>query len=138
MASLRIVTVLSALFAFAIACHLVDAVRVDPRPPADHDDSESGVTFAVIGDWGNGPDGDYDAAWYKTPNDLPYFRRGQLAVATALGVKCQQLSCKFVLNGGDSFYNLGIDAKKGIYDPQWNTSFKYVYNASSLQVSYCS
>ena len=93
------------------------------------------VTFAVMGDWGNGPDGDYDLTYYKTPADLQFFRQGQKAVGAAMGAKCKELKCAFVLNTGDSFYNLGIDAAKGIYDPQWKSSFKDIYNHSSLQVT---
>ena len=94
------------------------------------------VTFAVMGDWGNGPDGDYDATYYNDPDKLKY-RQGQKAVAAAMGAKCKEVKCAFVINTGDNFYNLGIDAAQGVYDPQWKTSFKDLYNDSSLQVRSC-
>lgn len=45
-----------------------------------------------------------------------------------------RVGCEFVIATGDNFYSSGIAAEKGPYDPQWKTSFRDIYNASSLQV----
>ena len=41
-----------------------------------------------------------------------------------------------MVNTGDNFYNLGISTELGVVDPQWNTSFSNIYNASSLQIPF--
>jgi len=58
----------------------------------------------------------------------------QVLVGQALGRKCASANCKFVINTGDNFYNLGINSILGVVDPQWNTSFHSVYSDASLQV----
>ena len=80
-------------------------------------------------------DGDYQ---YLAASDITYNNvvdyPAQVLVGQALGRKCASANCKFVINTGDNFYNLGINSILGVVDPQWNTSFHSVYSDASLQV----
>lgn len=45
-----------------------------------------------------------------------------------------RLACKYVLNTGENFPDLGIDMNQSVYDPQFAYNYNLVYTASSLQV----
>eukprot|EP00897_Mesotaenium_endlicherianum_P007199 jgi/Mesen1/6507/ME000332S05514 len=81
-------------------------------------------------------DGDFSLLSKKNNASKLLFRDSQAAVGKGLGVICQTLKCKFVINNGDNFYNLGIDKELGVTDPQFKTSFHDIYNAKSLRVPF--
>ena len=48
-----------------------------------------------------------------------------------MGATCKAYGgCDFILNNGDSFYDLGIT--QGVTDPQWNNTFVSVFNAAGI------
>jgi tartrate-resistant acid phosphatase type 5 len=69
-------------------------------------------TFLVLGDWG--------------------FRgsAGQRKVAAAMTSVANQIAPRFVISVGDNFYGKGVQS---VDDPQWQTSFEAVYDASELR-----
>eukprot|EP01068_Selenidium_serpulae_P007911 Selendium_serpulae@DN4838_c0_g1_i2.p1 len=79
-----------------------------------HGSSE--MTFLTIGDWGkNGPP--------------------QTDVADAMAEVAARKNVSYVINVGDSFYELGV---KDIHDDAWTTIFDNVYHQDSLQVPWYS
>jgi tartrate-resistant acid phosphatase type 5 len=78
---------------------IVDDDPPPPSPPA------SVVRFAAIGDTGKG-------------------NEGQNAVARALGSKCAEAGCDYVLALGDNIYEEGVTS---VADPQFETKFQQPY-----------
>jgi acid phosphatase len=74
--------------------------------------SDSGLAFVVIGDWGNGRD-------------------GQRAVAVGLAQSAGEIGAKFVITTGDNFYRPGV---RSTTDKLWRTRFEDVYTSPALQV----
>jgi acid phosphatase len=74
--------------------------------------SDSGLAFVVMGDWGNGRD-------------------GQKAVAVSLAQRAGEIGAKFVITTGDNFYPRGV---RSTTDKLWRTRFEDVYTPPALQV----
>ena len=72
--------------------------------------SSPNVTFLMIGDWGK--EGD-----------------ALTANAKAMGEKAKEINADFVFCLGDNFYFLGVQSTT---DPKWKTTFRDVFNATSL------
>jgi tartrate-resistant acid phosphatase type 5 len=93
---------------------MVLCVAVVPPAAAFH--------FMSIGDWGCVPVGGFGA-------------RDERVVAKSFADKAANLSAKFVLNTGDSFYRCGVHSKS---DEVWNTTFEDVFHEDSMLVPWYS
>lgn len=78
--------------------------------------------FMSIGDWGCIPAGGFAA------ND-------ERVVAKSFAAIASNLSAKFVLNTGDSFYRCGVHSKR---DEVWNSTFENVFSEDSMLVPWYS
>ena len=73
-------------------------------------------------------DGDYSLVGGFVQDDA----NSMIAVGKALAKTCWDQRCDFVINTGDNFYVLGIDATLGPADPQWDIFFNNVFNSKIL------
>lgn len=87
---------------------LVSAQVALPTAPIPADN----MHFLSLGDWG------------KVNSD-------QAAVAKQMGLYAQQFNASFLLAIGDNYYEDGVAS---VDDPQWETTYRDVYTAQSLQV----
>ena len=111
------------------------------------------IVYASFGDWGWGVGGnnsllqDATAASCMTLGsaayaascignqghytNVGYAQISQKAVANAIGAACLAYGgCDFLMNTGDSFYDLGITG--GVTDPQWANAYLNVYTHPAL------
>ena len=119
-------------------------------PPAKTPDT---IVYASFGDWGWGVGGnnsllqDATAASCMTLSsaayaascignqghytNVGYAQISQKAVANAIGAACSAYGgCDFLMNTGDSFYDLGLTG--GVTDQQWATAYQSVYTHPAL------
>lgn len=83
------------------------------RLPIAHAQSAGGLSFLVVGDWGE-----------------PDNHTGALKVAGAMAKVAEQAKISFVISAGDNFYETGV---KDVSDTLWQNAFENIYSAPSLQ-----
>ena len=129
-------------------CPVTPASALTP-PPKTPDT----IVYASFGDWGWGKGGnnsllqDVTASTCMQQSSANYAAKcignqghyantgyallSQQGVANAIGAACQAYGgCDFLMNTGDSFYDLGITG--GVTDPQWLNSYLNVYTHPAL------
>src|SRR5690242_12333809 len=68
------------------------------------------LDFIVLGDWGRAG------------------RNYQKQVAKQMAIESTHSNAAFIISTGDNFYEEGV---RTVTDPQWDSSFNWIYSASS-------